>query len=132
MSAACIRSTNRRGSLRSPRNCSKSYRPHEPSRTASARNAPAAGPPAARRACRASRGCEEQRDMATNPTPSNAIGRVTQVMGAVVDVQFDGDIPPIQNALRVTRPDGRILVLERSEEHTSELQSLMRISYAVF
>src|SRR3546814_7045702 len=50
--------------------------------------------------------------MATNPTPSNAIGRVTQVMGAVVDVQFDGDIPPIQNALRVTRPDGRILVLE--------------------
>src|SRR3546814_7528512 len=26
----------------------------------------------------------------------------------------------------------RILVLERSEEHTSELQSLMRISYAVF
>src|SRR3546814_16991878 len=50
--------------------------------------------------------------MATNPTPSNAIGRVTQVMGAVVDVQLDGDIPPIQNALRVTRPDGRILVLE--------------------
>ncbi|MFN4088588.1 MAG: F0F1 ATP synthase subunit beta [Alphaproteobacteria bacterium] len=50
--------------------------------------------------------------MATNPTPSNAIGRVTQVMGAVVDVRFDGDIPPILNALRVTRPDGRILVLE--------------------
>src|SRR3546814_4310922 len=33
-------------------------------------------------------------------------------MGAVVDVQFDGDIPPIQNALNVTRPDGSILVLE--------------------
>src|SRR3546814_7758900 len=31
-------------------------------------------------------------------------------------------------------PDGRLLVLlrRRSEEHTSELQSLMRISYAVF
>src|SRR3546814_3560799 len=27
---------------------------------------------------------------------------------------------------------GRYLVLPRSEEHTSELQSLMRISYAVF
>src|SRR3546814_2407276 len=27
---------------------------------------------------------------------------------------------------------GRVLVLLRSEEHTSELQSLMRISYAVF
>src|SRR3546814_4810573 len=31
-------------------------------------------------------------------------------------------------------PDGRLLVIDekRSEEHTSELQSLMRISYAVF
>src|SRR3546814_2925548 len=28
--------------------------------------------------------------------------------------------------------DSSIQVLERSEEHTSELQSLMRISYAVF
>src|SRR3546814_2052150 len=28
--------------------------------------------------------------------------------------------------------DGRRLILVRSEEHTSELQSLMRISYAVF
>src|SRR3546814_3410362 len=27
---------------------------------------------------------------------------------------------------------GEVLVVERSEEHTSELQSLMRISYAVF
>src|SRR3546814_4134316 len=26
----------------------------------------------------------------------------------------------------------RVVVIERSEEHTSELQSLMRISYAVF
>src|SRR3546814_3152710 len=30
------------------------------------------------------------------------------------------------------RPDGRGLAHARSEEHTSELQSLMRISYAVF
>src|SRR3546814_5562487 len=29
-------------------------------------------------------------------------------------------------------PDGSILECPRSEEHTSELQSLMRISYAVF
>src|SRR3546814_2108253 len=29
------------------------------------------------------------------------------------------------------QPDGRLAIL-RSEEHTSELQSLMRISYAVF
>src|SRR3546814_6323539 len=28
--------------------------------------------------------------------------------------------------------NGKLISLERSEEHTSELQSLMRISYAVF
>src|SRR3546814_1226231 len=33
------------------------------------------------------------------------------------------------NFMRVNEPDD---VLQRSEEHTSELQSLMRISYAVF
>ena len=40
-------------------------------------------------------------------------GRVTQVIGAVVDVQFDGDLPPILNALEVTvaKGEGR-LVLE--------------------
>ena len=30
---------------------------------------------------------------------SNNVGRVTQVLGAVVDVQFDGELPFIQNAL---------------------------------
>ena len=30
---------------------------------------------------------------------SNIVGRVTQVLGAVVDVQFDGELPYIQNAL---------------------------------
>src|SRR3546814_9764930 len=29
-------------------------------------------------------------------------------------------------------PDLKVVMIERSEEHTSELQSLMRISYAVF
>ena len=38
---------------------------------------------------------------------SNIVGRVTQVLGAVVDVQFDGDLPYIQNALttQAERPD---------------------------
>ncbi len=40
-----------------------------------------------------------------------AVGRVAQVMGAVVDVQFDGPLPAILNAL-VTDIDGRRLVLE--------------------
>ena len=42
----------------------------------------------------------------------NAVGRITQVMGAVVDVQFDGEIPAILDALHVKRADGSILVLE--------------------
>lgn len=33
---------------------------------------------------------------------AGAVGRVTQVIGAVVDVQFDKDLPPIFNALEVT------------------------------
>src|SRR3546814_2021622 len=36
-----------------------------------------------------------------------------------------------EDHLRLAAPHGQRLV-ERSEEHTSELQSLMRISYAVF
>ena len=38
-------------------------------------------------------------------------GRVTQVTGAVVDVQFDGHLPEIMNALE-TENNGRRLVLE--------------------
>ncbi|ATX66062.1 F0F1 ATP synthase subunit beta [Roseinatronobacter bogoriensis subsp. barguzinensis] len=38
-------------------------------------------------------------------------GKITQVIGAVVDVQFDGDLPPILNALE-TDNNGKRLVLE--------------------
>ncbi|HYC05200.1 MAG TPA: F0F1 ATP synthase subunit beta [Azospirillaceae bacterium] len=44
-------------------------------------------------------------------TSTNAVGRITQVLGAVVDVQFDAELPPILNALH-TSNDGRTLVLE--------------------
>ena len=46
---------------------------------------------------------------------SNIVGRVTQVMGAVVDVQFDGDLPFIQNAL-LTKMADYTLVLEVAQE----------------
>src|SRR5690242_7376686 len=46
---------------------------------------------------------------------SNIVGRVTQVLGAVVDVQFDGDLPFIQNALH-THVQDRLLVLEVAQE----------------
>src|SRR5512134_4112769 len=49
--------------------------------------------------------------MATNIASSNAIGKITQVLGAVVDVQFDGELPPILNALHVEN-QGKPLVLE--------------------
>ncbi|TMJ76776.1 MAG: F0F1 ATP synthase subunit beta [Alphaproteobacteria bacterium] len=42
---------------------------------------------------------------------TNVIGRVRQVMGAVVDVQFDGELPAILNALETSNRGNR-LVLE--------------------
>jgi len=38
-------------------------------------------------------------------------GRVSQVIGAVVDVHFEGELPPILNALE-TENQGKRLVLE--------------------
>ncbi|MBK8199786.1 MAG: F0F1 ATP synthase subunit beta [Acidobacteria bacterium] len=43
--------------------------------------------------------------------PANAKGRVSQVIGAVVDVEFDGELPSILNALE-TENNGSRLVLE--------------------
>src|SRR5271154_3930809 len=42
------------------------------------------------------------------PTPT---GHITQITGAVVDVQFDGELPAILNAL-TTENEGKRLVLE--------------------
>jgi F-type H+-transporting ATPase subunit beta len=41
----------------------------------------------------------------------NGIGKISQVIGAVVDVKFDGELPAIQNALEVNN-NGQRLVLE--------------------
>jgi F-type H+-transporting ATPase subunit beta len=48
-------------------------------------------------------------------TSKNAIGTVTQVMGAVVDVRFEGELPKILNALHVEHM-GKTLVLEVAQE----------------
>src|SRR5438034_5008260 len=45
------------------------------------------------------------------PTSTNTVGHITQVIGAVVDVQFEGDLPAILNALE-TKNQGNRLVLE--------------------
>jgi len=54
---------------------------------------------------------ERSRGFAAASASAGIDGRVTQVIGAVVDVQFDGDLPPIMSALEVQGHDVR-LVLE--------------------
>ncbi|TGD43467.1 F0F1 ATP synthase subunit beta [Pseudotabrizicola sediminis] len=49
--------------------------------------------------------------MAQAPKAAAAAGKVTQVIGAVVDVQFEGELPAILNAL-ITDNNGKPLVLE--------------------
>jgi F-type H+-transporting ATPase subunit beta len=49
--------------------------------------------------------------MKSMATGANQVGRITQVIGAVVDVQFDGALPAILNALETKNGDNR-LVLE--------------------
>src|SRR2546422_11186962 len=44
-------------------------------------------------------------------TPANQTGRITQVIGAVVDVQFEGYLPAILNAIE-TKNGANRLVLE--------------------
>src|SRR5437016_642025 len=46
-------------------------------------------------------------------------GKVKQVIGAVIDVQFDGKLPEIYNALELRRENGDTLVLE-VQQHLGE------------
>jgi F0F1-type ATP synthase beta subunit len=55
-------------------------------------------------------------DVAGRP---NAIGKITQVIGAVVDVQFEAHLPAILNALE-TENDNKRLVLEVAQ-HLGEM-----------
>src|SRR5215210_3434851 len=52
---------------------------------------------------------------APTPASANATGRITQVIGAVVDVKFDGHLPEILNALE-TDNQGSRLVLEVAQQ----------------
>src|SRR3546814_4943362 len=55
------------------------------------------------------------------------------IAGAAGDDDHRGHTRGARPDADLSRPDrGRKAVAARSEEHTSELQSLMRISYAVF
>src|SRR3546814_8885586 len=75
-------------------------------------------------------------DLAGNPVPFGVI----QALGHVAADVAGRDRQTVELAHRVVldplhpvaQTADRRVVRERSEEHTSELQSLMRISYAVF
>ena len=47
------------------------------------------------------------------------VGKIKQIIGAVVDVQFEGKLPEIFNALELKRPNGDVLVLE-TQQHLGE------------
>src|SRR3546814_6992959 len=59
-----------------------------------------------------------------------ALGAKGQHKGIRIELKYFEGQPAIRHVARVSKPGRR--VYSRSEEHTSELQSLMRISYAVF
>src|SRR3546814_1075842 len=56
--------------------------------------------------------------------------RLADRRGEVANAHASGNAQPIADKMDVLA--GFLIVIARSEEHTSELQSLMRISYAVF
>ena len=41
---------------------------------------------------------------------SNLTGKISQVLGAVVDVEFEGELPAILNALEVDNSGNRLIL----------------------
>ena len=52
-------------------------------------------------------------------------GKVTTVIGAVVDVQFDEKLPKILNALEVDVPDGSERLVLEVAQHVSIVQKII-------
>src|SRR3546814_1150537 len=67
---------------------------------------------------------------ADSPLPYPAASFDVVLSFQVIEHVLDDDAY-LREARRILKPGGTLVVI-RSEEHTSELQSLMRISYAVF
>src|SRR3546814_1274168 len=85
---------------------------------------------------------EEDAQLADMMTDKATVEMESPVSGIVVELAGEvGDLIPIGSTLAVIETDSEgteapveeeVVAETRSEEHTSELQSLMRISYAVF
>src|SRR3954471_14985141 len=67
-------------------------------------------------------------DTPPTATTSNATGRVSQVIGAVVDVAFEGDLPAILSALE-TDNGGNRLVLEVAQHLGGNVVGTIAIDY---
>ncbi len=81
-------------------------------KAAAPKKAPAKKPAAKKAAPKtATKAAAAKRAPAKSAAASGAAGKIAQVIGAVVDVQFDGALPPIMNALE-TENNGNRLVLE--------------------
>jgi len=65
---------------------------------------------------------------AAKPMAGTSQGRIVAVIGAVVDVQFDEELPPILNALEVQNRSPR-LVLEVAQHLGSYILLLLYIKY---
>src|SRR3546814_1735640 len=68
--------------------------------------------------------------MMPGPAGISALRTTERVAGSIVDPTAVTR-PAMSGSINTVMP-GRAVPTSRSEEHTSELQSLMRISYAVF
>jgi F-type H+-transporting ATPase subunit beta len=80
--------------------------PKAPAKTAAAKKAPAAKA-AAPKAAKAPAAPKASAAKAAAPKAGVATGRIVQVIGAVVDVEFDGHLPAIMNALETSNTDQR-------------------------
>src|SRR3546814_2159943 len=58
--------------------------------------------------------------------------RLSRQFAMIERHRFDRDAGAAKEGFGLAHPFGTELAFDRSEEHTSELQSLMRTSYAVF
>ncbi|CDJ58094.1 ATP synthase beta chain, putative [Eimeria maxima] len=53
---------------------------------------------------------------------SGSIGRITQIIGAVVDVEFDGPLPPILNSLEVQLDAQQLQELQQEQQQQGQQQ----------
>ncbi|MFA6548053.1 MAG: F0F1 ATP synthase subunit beta [Candidatus Magasanikbacteria bacterium] len=55
-------------------------------------------------------------------------GKISQIIGVVVDVKFEKDLPGIYNALEVTKPDGSKLILETQQHRGANIVRTVAMS----